>query len=97
MIKPTIGRTVLYNDGKDQRRPATICYVWSENLINIGGLDRDGKPFNKTSVNLLQDDSECPVGCAEWPTHVKEANRYIPTTGVGGSNVKNRKDKKQKF
>lgn len=58
-MKPSIGRVVWYytknswpsNDGV-QPLTAQIAYVWSDDLINIGGFDRNGAAFNATSVKL---------------------------------------------
>ncbi len=72
MIKPTIGRVVLFNDGISiQRVPALITYVHSDECINIGGFDQNGAPFSRTSVNLIQDDQNCYVGSAEWMDYQK--------------------------
>ncbi len=78
MIKPTIGRVVLYNTGRsDQRSPATISYVWPDGRINIGYLYRDGNPGNASKVTLIQE-GECPEGCAEWMEYQKiQARKYI--------------------
>ena len=71
MIEPTIGRVVLFNDGQsDQRVPAIICYVWSNEMINIAGFDCNGNTFNRTSVTLIQE-GDCPVGSAEWMPYQK--------------------------
>jgi hypothetical protein len=76
MIKPTIGRVVLghrENSGSDQPEPALVCHVWGDRCINVGGFDKDGKPFSATSVCLLQDDEQ-PEGrsiYAEWMPHQK--------------------------
>lgn len=73
MIKPTIGRVVLYNDGNSsQRVPAFITYVWSDNMINIGGFDFNGDAFGQTSVHLCKDNEECFIGQAEWMPYQKE-------------------------
>lgn len=64
MIKPTIGRVVLVyrpNSGSDQFEPAKICYVWSDTCINVGGIDRNGRPFSETSLFLDQDLEVDPV------------------------------------
>lgn len=72
MIKPTIGRMVLFNDGaSDQRVPAQICYVHSDTCINIGGFDQGGMPFSRTGVDLIQDDEACHIGAAEWMDYQK--------------------------
>lgn len=61
MIKPTIGRVVLVHRGKsDQAEPALISYVWGDECINVGGFDRNGMPFNETSLYLHQGDDPSP-------------------------------------
>lgn len=84
MIKPTIGRVVLFfpcapwpaNDGKNPI-PAVIAKVWSDRLINIGGFDQNGAPFNATSVILHQEGDPKPPGVhAEWmPYQIGQAKR----------------------
>lgn len=70
MIKPTIGRVVLvHRTGMgDQPEAALIAYVYSDRMINVGGFDHQGNPFQATSVRLLQDDDEAPPAgtYAEW-------------------------------
>lgn len=59
MIKPTIGRVVLVHRGRsDQAEPALISYVWNDEMINVGGFDRNGVAFNETSITLVQDDTD---------------------------------------
>jgi hypothetical protein len=59
MIKPTIGRQVLVYRGRvsysDQFEPASICYVHSDELINVGGFTALGEPFSLVSIKLVQD------------------------------------------
>ena len=77
MIKPTIGRVVLYYApgeyaAKHQPRPAMICYVHSDAMINVGGFDSNGHGFQATSVKLVQDDEPRPdYGHAEWMPYQK--------------------------
>lgn len=78
MIKPTIGRVVLYYgpgeySAQSQPRPALICYVYSDTCINVGGFDRNGQPFQASSVKLIQDDAEPrpDYGHAEWMPYQK--------------------------
>lgn len=77
MIKPTIGRVVLYYGSGEyaaqcQPRPASICYVHSDTMINVGGFDKNGDPFKATSVTLIQDDDPRPdYGHAEWMPYQK--------------------------
>lgn len=70
VIAPTIGRVVLIKNrlGPDRTEPATVCFVWTDRLINVGGFDREGVPFAMTSLQLRQPDDEAPEGCAyaEW-------------------------------
>lgn len=83
MIVPSIGRIVWVTrrdfkgvSESDQFEPGQICYVWSERLVNVGGFDRNGKPFAATSVKLLQDDDPTPAtgAYAQWmPYQVKVA------------------------
>jgi hypothetical protein len=37
-----------------------IAYVHSNICINVGGFDRNGAPFQITSLTLLQDDAPVP-------------------------------------
>lgn len=77
MIEPTIGRVVWVHRGQsDQEEPALITYVWNSRLINVGGFDKLGVPFQLTSLQLLQDDE--PVQqvdrYAEWMPYQKKAD-----------------------
>lgn len=78
MITPTIGRVIWYNDGRsDQRVPAFITYVHSNECINIAGFLHTGEPFSRSSVHLCQESKqgvsqECTVGLAEWMPYQKE-------------------------
>lgn len=57
MIKPSIGRVVLvYRQGKSQWEEASICFVHSDELINVAGFDSDGDPFKVIEITLLQGD-----------------------------------------
>lgn len=74
MISPTIGRVVLVHRGKsDQAEPALVSYVFSDRMINVGGFDRNGAPFQATSMQLLQDDDKPtnPDYYAEWMPYQK--------------------------
>ena len=59
MIKPTIGRVVLFHpagaEPNAQPWPALICHVYSDTSINVGGFDKRGRPFGETEVELVQD------------------------------------------
>ncbi len=77
IIKPTIGRVVLYspsdNDpgGKSsQPHAATVAYVWNDGMVNLSVVDSNGTPYSRTSVPLIQPefyiDGEDISGCARW-------------------------------
>ena len=86
MIKPTVGRVVwYYKDGLPldvniQPRAALIAYVWGDRMVNLGGFDQNGVPFNATSVTLLQegDDPSFPTQpVAVWmPYQVGQAKKH---------------------
>jgi hypothetical protein len=74
MIKPTIGRVVLFfaQPGQAEPYPALITYVHSDSLINVGGFNHNGEPIRGTSVELVQDGDERPSGMrAEWMPYQK--------------------------
>lgn len=68
MIKPAIGRVVLVYQGTlhqgSQWNVAQVCYVHSDELINVAGFDAGGSPFVLCSLTLRQD----PV--AEDPVYI---------------------------
>ena len=80
MIKPTVGRVVLFHpsyldagmaayldiDGK-VTHAAMITHVWSDTCVNLAVFDSNGVPYSQTSVQLIQDDEQ-PNGAsyAEW-------------------------------
>lgn len=75
VMAPTVGRVVLYRPvlGMEQPFAATVSYVHSDRMINIGYLDADGVQHNATSVALVQpgDDMSVPMpsnGFCEWRT-----------------------------
>ncbi len=82
MIKPTVGRVVLFHPGlgferigtrhDDQPFAATVAYVWNDRLVNLAFVDHDGRSHNITSVPLLQDDDARPSAFfAEWMPYQK--------------------------
>ena len=82
IIKPTVGRVVLYNPGPNEQGLARngnqpmvglVATVWSDTCINIAGFDANGIPFNRTSVLLIQDGVPIPSGgmYAEWMPYQK--------------------------
>ena len=76
MIKPTIGRVVLFHPSYPhyQPNPALVSYVHGDRCINVGGFDSNGVPFSACSVQLLQDDDIAPsdFSYAEWMPYQKE-------------------------
>lgn len=63
-IKPTVGRVVLYHPalGMEQPFAATVSYVHSDRMVNIGYLDADGVHHSATSVPLMQPGDSASVG-----------------------------------
>ena len=70
MIKPTIGRVVLFHPnhsdygvakyqdahGNAVTHAAIIAHVWSDTCVNLTVFDSNGAPYSKTSVQLIQGD-----------------------------------------
>ena len=75
MIKPTIGRVVLFHPKKNAEVvfPALVCFVHNDSMINVGGFDNNGNAFGSCSVRLIQDGEEAPnTGpYAEWMPYQK--------------------------
>lgn len=87
MIKPTVGRIVHYyppivNAGCAAGRAllvgephaAIVSTVWSDTCVNLAVFDRNGVPFNLTSVRLLQDEeqmAEPHYGYCAWMPYQK--------------------------
>lgn len=84
MIKPTVGRVVLFvpkshREGLalnlGQPHAATVVHVWGDRMVNLSVFDSNGKQFGVTSVHLKQPDDTDP-GCeyCEWmPYQVGQA------------------------
>ena len=61
MIKPTVGRIVLYHppffeadSGTNERTyAAIICFVWNDTCVNLAVFDNIGAASNQTSVFLV--------------------------------------------
>lgn len=71
MIKPTIGRVVWYRQpgSTDEQQPnaAIVCYVHSDECVNLTWFDYSGGTFSATSVFLYQNEGEKPSsGFCEW-------------------------------
>lgn len=79
MIKPTVGRVVLYHpafepdSGTNEKTfAAIVCYVWSDTLVNLAVFDENGVSFSQTSVPLFQGEGERPAqSYCEWMAYQK--------------------------
>lgn len=70
MIKPTVGRVVLYKPkygelswAHDQPFRADVCYVWSDICVNLSVNAENGKQFCRDNVVLAQDRDPLPGEC----------------------------------
>lgn len=99
MIKPTIGRVVLFHpfpgSDLDQITPrpphmaALVAYVWSDSMVNLTVFDANGTPHGVTSVELVQDGEDSRGGhWCEWMPYQKgQAAKYEALekqVGAGG-------------
>lgn len=94
MIKPTVGRVVWFTPALgpdvwsgegfihlDRTAPlsAMVTHVWHDRMVNLVVFDSNGKPFGKTSVQLLQDDDAKPEHgyfCSWMPYQVGQAKKH---------------------
>jgi hypothetical protein len=89
MIKPTVGRVVLYHPpftadsgSNEETYAAIVCHVWSDTCVNLAVFDSNGVASNQTSVFLFQGDGERPGSSyAEWMPYQKQvaAGQIAPT------------------
>jgi len=77
VIKPTIGRVVLYNDGKsDQPCAAQIAYVHNDSCINISYIDQFGNSLKALNVKLNDTQDTPLVGECGWmPYQMEQAKK----------------------
>ena len=89
MIEPTVGRVVLYHPAVDDPggmhlseptkdvHAAIICYVWDNTSVNLAVFDSNGVPYARTSIYLLQEGNERPVGpyCEWMPYQLGQAKK----------------------
>ena len=74
MIKPTVGRVVLFHPAfiqdsgtNEETCAAIVVYVWSDELVNLAVFDSNGVCRAETSVALFQGDGVRPSDrYAEW-------------------------------
>jgi hypothetical protein len=62
---------------------AGVCYVHGDRLVNLTVADHNGNMHRRTSVTLLQEGDEIPVGqaYAEWmPYQAAQAKRQESAT-----------------
>jgi hypothetical protein len=75
MIKPTVGRVVLYTPLPQMERTfpheqpfaAIITYVWNDGLVNLLVMRDDGATFPKTSVPLVHEGEPAQGQCGWMP------------------------------
>lgn len=87
MIKPSVGRVVWYYPAAGDpcfsasyKAPyaAHIAYVWSDTCVNLMVISPEGQPLQKTSVELVHDDSVLPPNqsyCAWMPFQKGQAQK----------------------
>jgi hypothetical protein len=63
---------------------ATVAFVHSDRLINIGYLDANGIMNSATSVALAQEGDEWPTGpfCMWMPFQIGQAKRHAAETAA---------------
>lgn len=77
MIEPSIGRVVWYQPNETdalrmnaagQPLAALVAYVHSSRMVNLMVIDPNGHTHPRTSVTLMQEGDDKPVGAsfAEW-------------------------------
>jgi hypothetical protein len=81
MIKPTVGRVVWFIPGKEDSNfalysapfAAHICYVYTDNCVNLMVIHPEGRPVPQTSVTLIQEGDERPENgrFCEWMPYQK--------------------------
>lgn len=85
MIKPTVGRVVLFwpstsfdrhefHVNGPQPCAATVAYVWNDEMVNLSVTDHNGRHHAVTSVSLVQDEQAKPEGgrYCEWMPYQKQ-------------------------
>lgn len=66
MIKPTIGRVVLFHpmqidpDWPKEVHAAVICKVHEGGKVNLCAFDGNGRPYNMTHIEIMQAGAQLP-------------------------------------
>lgn len=71
MIEPSNGRIVLFGP---EKLAAIVTHVHSERMVNLCVFSPEGIPIPRTSVPLLQDEDEAPIGThsyCQWMPYQK--------------------------
>ncbi len=70
MIKPTVGRVVLFYPAgvahNAEPCAAIVVKVWSDTMVNLAVFDANGVARGETSVLLVQDDGYGNPGGGAW-------------------------------
>lgn len=86
MIKPTVGRVVLFYqhgktqfDAQEQPEAATVAYVHSDTMVNLSVVDHNGSQYPRTYVFLYQGEGGRPeTSYAEWmPYQILQAKGAV--------------------
>lgn len=93
MIKPTVGRHVLYTPHinelvartpDNQPHAAIIAAVHNDRLVNLSVFDANGVQYARQNVQLLQEDDAAPdEAYAEWMPYQKEQAYQPPEPLIG--------------
>lgn len=80
MIKPTVGRVVLYWPTVNERAfhhvqpfAAQIAHVWGDDVVNLSIIDECGKQFSRDSVRLAQGREARDGECGWMPYQIGQA------------------------
>jgi hypothetical protein len=82
IIKPTVGRVVLFHPANDSADAgfaytatcaAIVAFVHSDSLVNLAVFDANGNAHSRTSVRLVQDGEDGPANgfFCEWMPYQK--------------------------
>lgn len=87
MIRPSVGRIVLYRDSEQAAECAAIVVnVHSDRMVNLCVFQTDGSPEPKTSVQLVQPEDDAPAGatmrCYWMEFQTGQASRMLAMEGT---------------